>query len=140
MEKIKGNEWLCRNCNSLVDSELKVCPHCQADRPESDNTPSESNNEEVVVCDNYTNAQPLKKAKYTFRESVLVNAADILLILGLFCTFASLIAPIIIDLDIPMPMMWAISLALVIFAISMIQWALLRSVADISRRLREKEE
>ena len=137
MNKQQNKEWLCRNCNSLVDGDLKQCPHCHADAPET-STSSENNiTEEVVVCDNYTNAKPIEKPKYNFRESVLVNAADILLILGLFCTFASLIAPTIIDLSLPLPMMWAVCTAIVIFAISMIQWALLRTIADISRRQRE---
>ena len=38
-----------------------------------------------------------RAAKYDFRESVLVTAADIILILGLFCTFAAIISPTIIN-------------------------------------------
>lgn len=140
MDKQQKKEWLCRNCNSLVNGELKQCPHCYADAPEASDISNNNTEEEVVVCDNYTNVKPIEKAKYNFREAVLVNAADILLILGLFCTFAALIAPTIVNIPLPLPMMWAICVAIIIFAISMIQWALLRTIADISRRQREKWE
>ena len=93
---------------------------------------------EVVQCENYTNAEPKAKAKYIFREAVLANAADIILVLGLFATFGALIAPLIADFDIDAPMMWAVCIAVVIFALTMITWALLKSVAEISRMLRNK--
>ena len=96
--KIIGNEWLCRNCNSLVDNSVEQCPHCHASRPEGEaNEDSQESNDEVVERDNYSNATPLPKAKYNFREGVLVNSADIILILGLFCTFGAIIAPNFID-------------------------------------------
>ena len=40
--------------------------------------------------------KPSKK-RYLFRESVLINAADIIVMLGIFCSFAALIAPMFID-------------------------------------------
>ena len=92
--------------------------------------------ESVVKRDNYTNAEPRPKSKYIFREAVLVNAGDILLVLGLFCTFGALIAPIIIDFGVEAPMIWATCGAVVIFAITMITWATLRTLAEISRMLR----
>ena len=138
---IKGNEWLCRNCNTLVDNTLKQCPQCHADRPEEGELEAtESGVEEVIKRDNYANAEPLAKAKYNFREGVLVNAADIILILGLFCTIGTLIAPMFVDIAGVNVMMWAVCIAVAVFASTMISWALLRTVADISKRLREREE
>ena len=93
---------------------------------------------EVVTRENYTNAEPKAKAKYIFREAVLVNAADIMLVLGLFATFGSLIAPLIVDFGVTAPMMWAVCVAIVIFAATMVSWALLRTIADISRMLRNR--
>lgn len=137
---IEGNEWLCRNCNTLVDKSLTQCPQCRADRPEECTTEEANIDSEVVVRDNYTNAEPLPKAKYTFREGVLVNAADIILILGLFCTVGVLIAPMIISMEGVNLMLWAVVIAVATFAVTMITWALLRTVADISRMLRERGE
>lgn len=137
---IKGNEWLCRNCNTLVDNALKQCPQCHADRPEEGNMEaSESGVEEVVKRDNYANAEPLPKAKYNFREGVLVNAADITLILGLFCTVGALIAPMFMEVEGVNLMMWAVCIAVAVFATAMVSWALLRTIADISRMLRQRE-
>lgn len=134
------DSWLCRNCNSLVDNELNHCPTCHAERPEESTTePIPEGIESVVRRENYTNAEPRPKAKYLFRESVLVNAADITLVLGLFCTFGALIAPMIIELPLEAPIIWAICGAVVIFAITMISWATLRTLAEISRMLRERE-
>ncbi len=137
---IKGNEWLCRNCNTLVDNTLEQCPQCHADRPEEGNMEaSESDVEEVVKRDNYANAEPLPKAKYNFREGVLVNAADITLILGLFCTVGALIAPMFMEVEGVNLMMWAVCIAVAVFATAMVSWALLRTIADISRMLRQRE-
>jgi hypothetical protein len=138
--KIIGNEWLCRNCNSLVDNSVEQCPHCHASRPEGEaNEDSQESNDEVVERDNYSNATPLPKAKYNFREGVLVNSADIILILGLFCTFGAIIAPNFIDIEINNTMMWAVCIAVVIFAVTMILWAALRTLAEVSRMLRNRE-
>lgn len=137
---IKGNEWLCRNCNTLVDNDLEQCPQCHADRPEEEMMEaSESGVEEVVKRDNYANAEPLPKAKYNFREGVLVNAADITLILGLFCTVGALIAPMFMEVEGVNLMMWAVCIAVAVFATAMVSWALLRTIADISRMLRQRE-
>ncbi len=139
--KIKGNEWLCRNCNTLVDSSLAQCPQCSADRPDEVDAPLvEGADEEVIKRDNYTNAEPLPKAKYTFREGVLVNAADITLILGLFCTVGILLSPMFVSMEGTNLMLWAICIAVAVFALTIVTWALLRTVADISKRLREREE
>lgn len=138
MEKNANREWLCRNCNTLVSSELSVCPNCRADRPEevSEEAKVEGIAESVVV-ENYTNAQHSPKSKYTFREAVLVNAADIILVLGLFCTFGALIMPMFVEIE--NIKIISISAAILLFAFAMISWALLRTVADISRRLRKGE-
>lgn len=138
--KQSGNEWLCRNCNSLVDSSLKSCPACHAERgEESTDEAIPEGIEEVVRLREYANAKPLPKPKYNLRESVLVNAADILLTLGLFCTFGALILPAFLA-EVEFIKLWSLAGAIVIFAVTMIQWALLRSVAYISRRLREQDQ
>lgn len=139
MNSADKNAWLCRNCNSLVDAELKTCPQCHADKPEvSDMEPQPEGVAEVVECENYTNATPKPKAKYIFREAVLANAADIILVLGLFATFGALIAPLIVDFGVDAPMMWAVCIAVAMFALTMTTWAWLKSVAEISRMLRNK--
>lgn len=139
-QNIEQNTWLCRNCNSLVDTKLKECPSCHAERSDEEvNEVIPEGIESVVKRDNYTNAEPRPKSKYIFREAVLVNAGDILLVLGLFCTFGALIAPIIIDFGVDAPMIWATCGAVIIFAITMITWATLRTLAEISRMLRGKE-
>ena len=132
--------WLCRSCNTLVSNDISICPACSAERPEEVATePIPEGIESVIKRDNYTNAEPRPKSKYIFREAVLVNAGDILLVLGLFCTFGALIAPIIIDFGVDAPMIWATCGAVVIFAITMITWATLRTLAEISRMLRNRE-
>lgn len=133
--------WLCRSCNTLVSNEINICPACSAERPEeiaNESTPEGI--ESVVKRNDYTNAEPRPKAKYIFRETVLVNAGDIFLILGLFCTFGTLIAPMIIDFGVDAPMIWAICAAVCIFATTVVSWAILRTLAEISRMLREKSE
>ena len=132
---------MCRNCNTLISNETSICPACSAERPEeiaSETTPDGI--ESIVKRENYTNAEPRPKAKYIFRETVLVNAADIFLVLGLFCTFGALIAPMIMDFNTDAPMIWAICAAVCIFATTMASWAILRTLAEISRMLREKSE
>ena len=140
-ENMEKETWLCRSCNTLVSNEINICPACSAERPEElDNEPTPEGIESVVKRDNYTNATPRPKSKYIFRETVLVNAGDIFLVLGLFCTFGALIAPIIIDFGVDAPMIWAICAAVCIFATTMVSWAILRTLAEISRMLREKSE
>jgi len=145
-------DWLCRNCNSLNAADAPTCVYCHADRPESDtdgrpaadrleaaaDLPDEA--AEVIRRESYANPSPAQPDKYTFRESVLVTAADIILIIGLFCSFGALIAPAFIDGDIPNLHVYSIAGAIVLFAWAMISWALLRCVADISRRLREQSK
>ena len=138
-ENLHKETWLCRNCNTLINNETSICPVCSAERPEeiaSETTPDGI--ESIVKRENYTNAEPRPKAKYIFRETVLVNAADIFLVLGLFCTFGALIAPMIIDFGVDAPMIWAICAAVCIFATTMVSWAILRTLAEISRMLRER--
>lgn len=140
-DNLEKETWLCRSCNTLVSNEINICPACSAERPEElDNEPTPEGIESVVKRDNYTNATPRPKSKYIFRETVLVNAGDIFLVLGLFCTFGALIAPIIIDFGVDAPMIWAICAAVCIFATTMVSWAILRTLAEISRMLREKSE
>ena len=140
-ENLDKETWLCRSCNTLVSNEINICPACSAERPEETvSEPLPEGLESVIKRDNYTNAEPRPKSKYIFRETVLVNAGDIFLVLGLFCTFGALIAPIIIDFGVDAPMIWAICVAVCIFATTMVSWAILRTLAEISRMLREKSE
>ncbi len=141
MSDIDKETWLCRSCNTLVSNDINVCHACSAERPEEiTNEPIPEGIESVVKRDNYTNAEPRPKSKYIFRETVLVNAGDIFLVLGLFCTFGALIAPMIMDFNTDAPMIWAICAAVCIFATTMVSWAILRTLAEISRMLREKSE
>lgn len=144
MQNIENTTWLCRNCNTLVDNSLNICPSCNALRPETDGEvePTPEGIAEEVRMENYTNAIPKPKAKYNFRESVLTTVADIFLALGLFLVVGALIAPHAIELPYPShtAMMGAICVAVLLLAITMTTWALLRTVADISRRTREMHE
>ena len=139
-ENMEREAWLCRSCNTLVSNDISICPACSAERPEEVATePIPEGIESVIKRDNYTNAEPRPKSKYIFREAVLVNAGDIILVLGLFCTFGALIAPMIVEFGVDNPMIWAICGAVIIFAITMILWATLRTLAEISRMLRNRE-
>lgn len=136
IENKTSSEWLCRNCNTLVSGDTNTCPKCRADRPEEDGleqAPSEI--AEAVEGGEYANNLPKAKDKYTFRERVLINAADILFIIGGFLTLATLISPMFIT-EVANMQLYSICGAAVIFAASIIQWALLRTIADISQRLR----
>lgn len=132
----QNNEWLCRNCNTLVADDVDKCPRCGAERPEAI-APSSDTEEFVVVEEPQT--QERKKAKYIFRESVLVNAADILLILGIFATVATLLSPIFFADTIQNIKLISIVGGIATFCLTLVVWALLRSVGEISRMLREKE-
>ena len=131
------NKWLCRNCNQEVHSELAKCPMCGADRPEE--VESEGNEEAIIVEKKTEEPTPQKKI-YLFRESVLINAADIILILGIFCSFAALIAPMFIDNGAKTDTIYSIVGAITTFLASLITWALFRNIAEISRMLRRREE
>ena len=143
MHNNENNTWLCRNCNTLVNSKLNTCPSCNALRPEL-NTDTEATPEGVdseVRMETYANPKP-NRSKYTFQESVLTTSADITLALGLFLTLGALIAPAVIEHGLAhyTAMMIAICAAIVIFATTMVSWALLRTIADISRRTRNTHE
>ena len=135
---MKQGEWLCRNCNSLVNGELDRCPKCFAERPEVTNLETTPESIEEVKREDYTRVAPQPKDKYIFREAVLVNVADIILTLGIFAAVAILILPNVTELDISKytAMMGAICIDIVIVGTSITSWALLRTIADISRRLR----
>lgn len=139
MQNNERNAWLCRNCNTLVSNELDTCPSCNALRIEecADSEPIPADIASEVKMENYANPTP-QKSKYTFKESVLITVADITLALGLLLTLGALISPAVIKHDLPYytAMMVAICAAIVIFASTMVSWALLRIIADISRRSR----
>jgi hypothetical protein len=145
-KKMSNNEnstWLCRNCNTLVSNEINTCPSCNALRPEA-STEAETIPEGLaseIRVETYSNPK-YNKGKYTFKESVLTTSADITLALGLFLTLGALIAPAIIDHGLAhyTAMMIAICSAIVIFATTMVSWALLHTIADISRRARHTHE
>jgi hypothetical protein len=132
-----NNSWLCRHCNNEVHRDLAKCPLCGADRPEE--TGIEESDEVVVMEDTAKDMKP-KKKRYLFRESVLINAADIILILGIFCSFAALIAPMFIDNGAKTDTIYSIVGAITTFLASLITWALFRNIAEISRMLRRREE
>ncbi len=144
----RAGEWLCRNCNSLNAAEAPACVYCHADRPEEqpvegqEQLAAEEQEQEQTIIrrESYSNPAPAAPAKYTFRESVLTTSADIILFVGLFCSFGALIAPAFIDGDIPNLHLYSIVGAIALFAWGMISWALLRCVADISRRLRRNDK
>ena len=138
MSEVEKDKWLCRNCNSLISGDTNICPICRAERPEESSEPMPEDIAEVVTKEEYANT-PAAPNKYIFREAVLINSADIILVLGLFCTFGALIAPLIVDFGVVAPMMWAICAAVVLFATTMISWAILRTLGEVSRQLRERE-
>lgn len=134
---------MCRNCNSLVSNEINTCPSCNALRPEA-STEAETIPEGLVSevrVETYANPKT-NRGKYTFKESVLTTSADITLALGLFLTLGALIAPAVINHGLAhyTAMMIAICSAIVIFATTMISWALLHTIADISRNARNAHE
>ena len=142
MQNNENNTWLCRNCNTLISNDINTCPSCNALRPE-DTADCEPTPEEIaseVTMDNYANPTP-PKSEYTFKESVLTTAADITLAFGLLLTLGAFIAPAVIEHDMSQytAIMIAISTAIIIFATTMISWALLRVIADISRRSRDNK-
>ena len=144
MSNAEHNTWLCRNCNTLVSSELDICPSCKALRPESTEieVPAPEGIAEEIVVENYANATPATKAKYNFRESILTTFADIFLVLGMLFVVGIIIAPMIIDLPYPdyTTTLASACIAVALGAIVLTTWALLRTVADISRRTREIHE
>lgn len=126
--------WLCRNCNRGVHGELDKCPICGAERPEEVEL---ENNEEVIVIEQLTEEPAPQKKIYLFRETVLIYAADITLVLGIFFSIAALIAPKFIDINIHNTTTLSIVSCVAIFLTSLTSWALFRSIAEISRLLRE---
>ena len=132
-----SNTWLCRNCNTLLSTETNLCPKCGAERGEECEN---SEQQEVIIAEDYANSSEVKKNKYIFRESVLVYAADITLILGIFLGLGALLMPNFIEVNYNNPTLLSITSAVVIFLTSLVSWAILRTLADISRMLREKDE
>ena len=90
--------------------------------------------------DNYANSTAIKKNKYVFRESVLIYAADITLILGIFLSLAALLMPNFVGLNYNNPTLLSIGTAIAIFLTSLVSWAILRTLAEISRMLREQHQ
>lgn len=132
-----NNTWLCRNCNTLLSTDTNLCPKCGAERgDECEN----GEQQEVVVVENYTNSSEAKKNKYIFRESVLIYAADITLILGTFLALGALLIPNFIEVNYNNPILLSIGAAAAIFLTSLVSWAILRTLADVSRMLREKDK
>lgn len=140
MQNAENKAWLCRNCNTLVSSDLTTCPKCNAMRPEE--TELESTTPEgiatEITMEDYANSTPKTKRRYDFKESVLVTTADISLVFGLFLTAGTLIAPSVMEFALPEYTVTMISVctAIVLFACTIVSWALLRCIADISRRTR----
>lgn len=132
-----NNTWLCRNCNTLLSTDTNLCPKCGTERgDECEN----GEQQEVVVVENYTNSGEVKKNKYIFRESVLIYAADITLILGIFLALGALLIPNFIELNYNNPTLLSIASAAAIILTSLVSWAILRTLADVSRMLRDKDK
>ena len=132
-----NNTWLCRNCNTLLSTETNLCPKCGTERGEECEN---SEQQEAIIAEDYANSSEVKKNKYVFRESVLVYAADITLILGIFLGLGAILMPNFIEVNYNNPTLLSITSAVVIFLTSLVSWAILRTLADISRILREKDE
>ncbi len=130
-----NNTWLCRNCNTLVSADTNTCPKCNAERPE-ECASAESN--EVVVMENYANNSEAKKNKYIFRESVLIYAGDITLILGIFLAFGALLLPNFVEVNYNNSTLLSIVIAIAIFVTALISWATFRTLAEISQMLRTR--
>lgn len=90
--------------------------------------------------DNYANSTAIKKNKYVFRESALIYAADITLILGIFLSLAALLMPNFVELNYNNPTLLSIGTAIAIFLTSLVSCAILRTLAEISRMLREQHQ
>ena len=138
----KNNGWLCRHCGIGINNNLDKCPICGAERPVA--VESEEG-EEVIVIEEATKVEKgqtkeAQKNIYIFRELVLVNGADILFILGSFCSFAALIAPHFLDDNAKGITILSIVSCVAIFCGSLLTWALFRNIAEISRMLRNREE
>ena len=132
-----SNTWLCRNCNTLLSTDTNLCPKCGTERGEECENGEQ---QEAIIAEDYANSSEVKKNKYIFRESVLVYAADITLILGIFLALAALLMPNFIEVNFNNPTLLSITSAVVIFLTSLVSWAILRTLADISRMLREKDK
>ena len=132
-----SNTWLCRNCNTLLSTDISLCPKCGAERGEECENGEQ---QEAIIAEDYANSSEVKKNKYLFRESVLVYAADITLILGIFLASGALLLPNFIEVNYNNPTLLSITSAAAIFLTSLVSWAILRTLADISRMLREKDE
>lgn len=133
----ENNTWLCRNCNTLLSTEADHCPKCGAERTvECEN----SEQQEVVVVSSYANNGEVKKNRYIFRETVLIYAADITLILGIFLTLGALLMPHIVEINHNNTTLLSIVSAIAIFLTSLVSWAILRTLAETSRMLREKDK
>lgn len=132
-----NSTWLCRNCNTLLSAETNLCPKCGAERGEKC---EDNEQQEAIIVENYTNSSEVKKNKYIFRESVLVYAADITLILGIFLALGALLIPNFIELNYDNPTLLSIASAVAISLTSLVSWAILRTLADVSRMLREKDK
>lgn len=132
-----NNTWLCRNCNTTVWAEASTCPRCGAERPEECDV--EETNEVVVVEEN-TDSSEKKKNKYIYRESVLIYAGDILLILCIFLSIGALLSPNFIEYNFQNPILLSIVMTVVIFTSGLITWALFHTLAEVSRMLRTRNE
>ena len=133
----ESNNWLCRNCNIGVHANLDKCPLCGADRPE---TVESEESDEVIIIESKTETTEPQKKRYIFRETVLINAADITLILGAFFSFAAIVSPIFLKDNIENITTLSIVSGIAIFLTALVSWALFRNIAEISRMLREREE
>ena len=132
-----NNTWLCCNCNTLLSNDINHCPKCGAERGEACEI---NEQQDTIKVDDYANYIEAQKNKYIFRESVLIYAADITLILGIFLALGALLLPHMIDINYNNPTLLSIVAAVAIFLTSLVSWAMLRTLADVSQMLRKNNQ
>ena len=132
-----NNAWLCCNCNTLLSNDINHCPKCGAERGEECEI---NEQQDTITVDDYANYIEAQKNKYIFRESVLIYAADITLILGIFLALGALLLPHMIDFNYNNPTLLSIVTAVATFLTSLVSWAILRTLADVSQMLRKNNQ
>ena len=132
-----NNTWLCCNCNTLLSNDINHCPKCGAERGEECEI---NEQQDTITVDDYANYIEAQKNKYIFRESVLIYAADITLILGIFLALGALLLPHMIDINYNNPTLLSIVAAMATFLTSLASWAILRTLAEVSQMLRKNNQ
>ena len=134
MQQLEVSADMCQRTDIFYHN---ICPKCGAEQAEE----CENNEQqEAIVVENYANNSEVKKNKYIFRESVLVYAGDITLILGIFLSLGALLMPNFVEVNYNNPTLLSIVAAVAVFLTTLVSWAILRTLAEVSRILREKDK